>query len=173
MFAVYKATGVKSEEAYYGYATVVKDDSEILARFVETAKNNSSLESPKGSAKLFQLNDEDAELIRIEIVDVTDDEITAFTLRNDLRSQYSDSITAPTFMPWGIAQRAEKLDPERSKKWRHAAKCKDAKTAREAWRLGKWADAAVKALCSKFDKKSVVQDLDAMNPAAFELKYSL
>lgn len=172
MYAVYKVTGMIDSVVYFGYANLEKGKN-LTAHFLYSAKHICGIKTTCGATRMFELNDSDPEMIQVDLIDEFEDELEAWAARNSMRAMHTNSITGPTLMPWGITERAMEIMPEKIEEWKRATKIREAKTAREAWRLGKWADDAVKSLGNKFNKKSVIQDLDELNPAAFEMKYSL
>lgn len=166
MFTVYRASGNKSDEAYYGYC----QGEDPKASFLVGA-HRSELE--RADVRLFMANGENEDNITVEVLDGCIDEVEAWMRRNDYRASSIDSMTGPTYWPGNIAERASKEFPERVADWKVKMQQRDAKNAREAWALGMWTQEAVKALTKTHPRQQVVNDLDHLKPADFARKYSL
>ena len=166
MFTVYRASGNKSDEAYYGYC----QGEDPKASFLVGA-HRSELE--RADVRLFMANGKNEDNITVEVLAGCIDEVEAWMRRNDYRASSIDSMTGPTYWPGNIAERASKEFPERVADWKVKMQQRDAKNAREAWALGMWTQDAVKALTKTHPRQQVVNDLDHLKPADFARKYSL
>lgn len=166
MFTVYRASGTKTDDAYYGYCT--GEDPKSI--FLKGARRG---ELDRGDIRLFMMNGEDEDNIKIEVLDGCTDEIEAWMIRNDYRATCIDSITGPTHWPGNLAKRATDEYPERFDMWKTKIKQREAKTAREAWALGMWTQQSVKDLTTIYPRTQVVKDLDTLKPIEFSRKYSL
>lgn len=166
MFTVYRASGNKSGDAYYGYC----QGEDPKAAFMVGARRS---ELERADVRLFMANGEDEANIKVEVLDACNDEVEAWMSRNDFRATSIDSMTAPTYWPGNMAERAAKEFPERVADWKNKMQQRDAKNAREAWALGMWTQEAVKALTTTHPRQQVVKDLDTMKPVDFARKYSL
>jgi len=164
MFVVYRVSGTLSDQAYYGYTV---NENDIKSHWLLGAKRSED----RGDSALFKLNNCDADLISVQVLDVSEDEVEAWMLRNDYRSSELDSITGPTNWPSGMLERAEQQAPGRSDSWKLNMEMRNASTARQAMQLGKWTFQDIKALSEKYDKKQIVRDLDTLTPYLFQSKY--
>ena len=166
MFVVYRATGVKSDGAYYGYAEGENPEKDFIVQASRTDRT-------RATNIMFNQNDCDEDNIKVEILDVFIDEMDAWITRNDYRAHMVDSVTEPTHFPLGIAERAKKEQPEKFSAWKRSVEVKSAKNARQAWAMGAWTQEAAKELCNVWSRTVVVKDLDSLNPLAFSKKYNL
>jgi hypothetical protein len=167
MYAVYRASGRKSNLAYYGYASDVQSARES---FLGGAKRP---ELSRADVRLLAANDGDPDNIVVDIVDVAPDEITAWTLRNDLRASSVDSISGPTMFPGNIAERAAKDHPEKFADWKAKIKMRQCPTARDAYALGMWTPAQISDLAKKHSRTLVIESLDKMTPDQFAVEFFL
>jgi hypothetical protein len=168
MYTVYKAYGPEDDRVYYGYAQGTEED---IARNFTAGVNRT--DPDRAEKRMVDINGGDPADIKFEVVDVFADELDAWTMRNELRISDSQSLTGPTMFPGNILARAQKERPEQLEKWKAAMGMKEAKTAREAAQLGRWDQATVKALTTKFPRAEVVRDFDKLAPDAFASKYGL
>lgn len=166
MFTVYRAYGPKSNLSYYGYS----QSDDVKTAFLDGAHRP---DMDRADVRLYMANGEDDEVIKIEVIDAFDDEISAWMCRNDNRAVHPDSISGPTMFPCSIAERAMKDAPERIKQWKKAVDQWAAPTARAAWALGLWTAAQIKELTFSYPKKQIITDLDALNPQEFTFKYEM
>jgi hypothetical protein len=168
MYTVYKAYGPEDDRVYYGYA---QGDEQAIANNFTAGVNRT--DPDRAEKRLVDINGGDPDAIKFDVVDVFNDELDAWTMRNDLRISDAQSLTGPTMFPGNILARAQKERPEKLMAWKQTKEFSAAKTAREAWGLGMWSQEAVKALTQKFPRTEVIKDLDKMNPTQFASKYGL
>jgi hypothetical protein len=168
-FTVYRAFGPISPDSYYGYC----ESEDLTDTFLEGATRKDPLSTKRGDVRLIEANGGDVSVMETEVLEIFEDEVEAFLCRNDLRARNPDSITGPTMFPGGIAARAAKEHPERMGAIQILVDQRDAKTAREAYQLGRWTLDTIKSLGNKFDKKVIVTDLDKLSPKQFSAKYSI
>lgn len=168
-FSVYKATGLHTNLAYYGYVHL-EDPTEIKHAFCSQASNRQEIH--RGDIRLLTANKGDINSIEITIVEQFDNELDAWTKRNDLRVDHCDSITAPTPFPTGMAERCNQEKPETVNRWRERMAMRLAKTARQAYAMGMWSKDHIQGLAKIFKRDDVIKDLDKLTPDAFDQKYS-
>lgn len=172
MYIVYRVTGPHTSEAYYGYAEG-SEMSDAKRTFVGGASRADATSVTRGDRRLVDSNNGDITSLRYECLDVFEDEVEAFIMRNDLRVTSVDSITGPTMFPGNIAERALKEKPDSVTSWSAMAKMRSARTAREAYNLGRWKFDAIRELAKKFKPVDVKRDLDNLTPDMFAAKYSV
>lgn len=168
MYTVYKAYGPTDPQVYYGYAQGTEED---IARNFTAGVNRT--DPDRAEKRLVDINGGDPADIKFEVVDVFNDELDAWTMRNDLRITDAQSLTGPTMFPGNILARAQKERPEKLAEWKKARGMADARTAREAAQLGRWDQQTIKGLSAKFPRKELVQDFDKLSPDAFGSKYGI
>lgn len=163
MFVVYRAHGPHSDKSYYGYG----EGDDPREAFLKGAQRS---DQERADVRLLQANRGDVDAIKVDIIDVFDNELDAWMLRNEVRERSADTISGPTMFPGNVAQRAAKEYPDRVKQWMKSD-VRNAKTAREAYALGKYTRQQLEALTATHPKKRVVYDLDHLTPQEFEQKY--
>lgn len=169
MFIVYRAFGTHSTQSYYAYAKG-EEKEDALKTFLVGAHRTEE----RGDSLLFMLNNQDELSMDIEILDVFEDELDAYMLRNELRVIHSDSITGPTPWPGNMARRAENERPEELEAYRKRLKIRGAKSARQAYALGLWTKAVIDNLASwSTNKPQLKKDFDKLSPSEFSIKYSI
>lgn len=147
---VYRAS-VGTNKAYYGYC--IGDSQQDVEKTFWTGANRG--DTKRADVRLAQAGD-----VTIEIVDLCDDEETAWEQRNNLRLQNADSISAPTMWPFNNRQCANK------EKYLQRAKQMKQATARAAYQLGMWSYDDIKKL-----PHEAAADLDQLTPVQFNQKY--
>ena len=171
MYTVYKAYGPTDPQVYYGYAQGTEED---VARTWMAGVNRT--DPDRAEKRLVAINGGDPDDIKFEVVDVFADELDAWVMRNDLRIQDSQSLTGPTMFPPEVLKRAQKERPEKVEGWKKARGMKDARTAYEATKMGRWPADILKTLASKMNKKDhagLRKDFDNLAPDAFATKYGI
>ncbi len=167
MYVVYRISGPYTNSVYYGYTQA----EDIKAKFL----SNACIENPdykdRGDVRWLQSNDNDIDSIKVEMIDVFDEEVEAFIERNVHRVTDPDSITSSCNYPGTMFARAAQLHPEKMQEIKKIADINAAKTAREAWRLGKWGNDQIKSLTAYHKRDKIVSDLDVLTPNDFEKKY--
>lgn len=164
MFTVFKATGPFTTLAYYGYS----QNENVREGFLAGGTRS---ENERADVRLVQANNGDVDSITIEVIDVFEDEMDAFIVRNEQRALHSDSISGPTYFPGGIAERAAKEKPDSVEGWKRRMEMKGAKTARQAYALGMWTKEQIILLGNVFSRDEIVKALDKLSPVEFDLKY--
>lgn len=164
MFTVYRAFGPHSTLSYYGYS----QGENVLEAFIA---GGTRTETERADVRLINANNGDSTCIQIEVIDVFEDEMDAFIVRNEQRALHSDSISGPTYFPGGIAERAAKEKPESVEGWKRRMEMKGAKTARQAYALGMWTKDQIISLGKIFKREVIVKDLDKLTPVEFDQKY--
>ena len=165
MFTVYKVFGPHSPLAYYGYS----QSEDPLQSFIGSA--NSRKEPDRGDVRLLDINNGDVDSLQVEIIDVYDDEMDAFIIRNETRARETDSITGPTQFPGNIARRVEKERPEQLTECQRLMKMKNARSARRAYALGMWTIEQIKRVVYNVGRDEIRIALDVLSPVDFDLKY--
>lgn len=171
MYTVYKAYGRNDPQVYYGYAQGTEED---VARTWMAGVNRT--DPDRAEKKLVALNGGDPDEIKFEVVDVFADELDAWVMRNDLRLQDSQSITGPTMFPPEVLNRAKKERPEKVEGWKKAMGMKDARTAFEAGKMGRWPSDILQMIAANLPKsehRQLRNDFDRMAPDAFAAKYNV
>jgi len=161
MFILYSATG-KNGFTYYGYTK----ESDFIADFRKHAIKKT--EKSRASSILWDLNGADLKNFSLEIIEIFETEFEAWQARNDVRANESDSVSGPCLLPWVFASEVEN---EKVSHWKKAIEMSTAKTAREAFSLGKWSKDQIYSLVNKFQKSEIVRDLDKLCPIQFSFKY--
>ena len=161
MFVLYSATG-KNGFSYYGYTK----EEDFISDFRKHAIKKS--EKSRASSILWEANGCDLKNFSFEIIEVFETEFEAWQARNDVRANESDSIVGPSLLPAVFVKDA---DNERLNVWKKTIELHTAKTAREAFSLGKWTKDQVYSLVEKFQKSEIVRDLDKLSPMQFSFKY--
>lgn len=164
MYIVFKAFGPHSHSAYYGYT----QNENPLEGFLSGATRPYPT---RKDVQLLQENHGDTSVIQIEMIDVCEDEMEAWIIRNEQRIVNSDTISGPTMFPGGIAERAMKERPETFEKWKKQTELSSCKTARDAYKLGKWTKDEIVSLGKQFGKQVIVKALDKLSPVDFDSKY--
>lgn len=164
MFTVYRAFGPHSTLSYYGYS----QGENVLEAFIA---GGTRTETERADVRLINANNGDSTCIQIEVIDVFEDEMDAFIVRNEQRALHSDSISGPTYFPGGIAERAAREKPESIEGWKKRMEMKGAKTARQAYALGMWTKEQIITLGKVFSRSEIVNALDKLTPVEFDLKY--
>lgn len=160
-FYVYKATGAHTPYVYYGYSQV----ADVAKVFFGAGDE----EVGRGSSQLIRANKWDKESIKVEMIDIFDNQYEAWVARNDLRAQDSKSIVGPSHLPTAYMSHAVKTIPEKVKQWK--VNVADLKTARDAFSAGRWAKDVIQNLAKKFKREQVINDLDTLSPEEFAGKY--
>lgn len=168
MFSVYRVTGSHTNLAYYGYVHH-EDPTTIKNAFLDQAKMRQ--DNDRGDIKLVNANNGDTESLTVTIIDQFDNELDAWTCRNEQRVFECDSITAPTPFPTGMADRCKQDKPETVARWRERMMMRTAKTARQAYAMGMWTKQHIHDLAKVFKRDDVIKDLDRLSPDDFDLKY--
>lgn len=163
IFYVYKATGEHTPYVYYGYSK----DENVQHAFAKQGDD----EVGRGSAQMIRANKWDQASIKVQIVDMFDNQYEAWVARNDLRADDPKSIVKPSHLPTSFLQHALEVTPEKVKTWK--VDYIQAKTARDAYSQGRWPNHLISSLAAKFKKSDIVRDLDGMTPRDFELKYAI
>lgn len=114
-FVVYKVSSPHTDRVYYGYATGASME-DVKKGFLTGGSRTDAAE--RGDGKMLQAAKEDVATLKFELIDVTPDEIEAFTARNDNRAQDSASITGPTQFPGNVYKRALEMHPDRVQSWK-------------------------------------------------------
>ena len=114
-YVVYKVSSPHTDRVYYGYATGASME-DVKKGFLIGGQRTDALD--RGDGKMLQAAKEDIDTLEFEIIDVSPDEIEAFTARNDNRAQDSASITGPTHFPGNVYKRALEAHPERAALWK-------------------------------------------------------
>lgn len=170
-YVVYKVSSPHTDRVYYGYATgATKED---IKRGFLTGGTRTDAEQ-RGDGKMLQAAKEDIETLKFEIIDVSADEIEAFTVRNDNRAQDSASITGPTQFPGNVYKRALQAHPERATLWKvqkslatmHVRDAINEPASGLTFAMIKQAVAANPAI-----KTEMTKDMDALPFPAFMAKY--
>lgn len=170
-YVVYKVSSPHTDRVYYGYATgATKDD--IKKGFLIGGTRTDA--EQRGDGKMLQAAKEDLETLKFDIIDVTSDEIEAFTVRNDNRAQDSASITGPTQFPGNVYKRALQAHPERAKLWK-VQKSLSSMSVRDAMNepaSGLTYDMVKQLVAANPSiKPALVKDMDAMMFHDFMKKY--
>lgn len=164
MFTVFKAFGPYSNLSYYGYT----QNENVLEGFLAGGTRS---EVERADVRLIEANLGHSNLIEVEVIDVFEDEMDAWIVRNEQRALHSDSISGPTYFPGGIAERAAKEKPESVEGWKKRMEMKGAKTARQAYALGMWTKEQITTLGKVFSRSEIVNALDKLTPVEFDQKY--
>jgi hypothetical protein len=170
-YVVFQVTSPKTDKVYYGY-TIGRD---VRKAFLAGAERSN--EPDRGDVRMMMAAGDDIEGLRFKLLDVFDDELTAFMARNDARAGDGQSITGPTNFPTAVFQRAKALDPERVRKWKITGDINSA-TAREAMgdefkSVAAYTFADLKQLTTQHPeiKKQLTADLDKLSYPQFKTKY--
>lgn len=161
MFFLYRAQG-KNGISYYGYCNTENLAFEFRRHAIKTT------EKFRCSNILWKQNGETLDSFSFELIETFECEFDAWAARNDMRASSGDSISRPTFLP-GIF--ARKTSNEKLFAWKKSIDISSAKTAREAWALGKWTKDQILSLLNSHKKNTIVFDLDKLCPASFQEKY--
>lgn len=173
MFILFKAYGKFNPTVYYGYKRDGEDIKKVIGQTLKTNHSKAAITlENRADYRLVEIHG-GLDNIMIEEIDIFDTEEEAWCARNDLRVDDVDSITGPTPFPINLANRVEKKQPGLMAKWKKAHTLTKAKTAREAFRLGKWSNDQIKGLRANHSRKEIVKDLDGSSPNEFALKYSI
>lgn len=162
MWSVFKAIGNQTDYVYIGYTS----EDDVKKAFLTGALRP---DLTRNDVRWLLENDNDTN-IKVDIVDVFKDEYDAWSNRNDLRSTDIDSFSNPTLWPIHCHRKAETTNPQNLEKWKKNSAMINAKTAREAYRLGAFTKDQLKSI--KRDKEIIV-DLDKLTPKQFCDKYDL
>jgi hypothetical protein len=114
-YIVYKVSSPHTDRVYYGYATGASMEDAKKGFLTGGTRTDAD---QRGDGKMLQAAKEDVHTLKFELVDVSPDEVEAFTSRNDNRAQDSTSITGPTQFPGNVYKRAMEKHPERAKLWK-------------------------------------------------------
>lgn len=171
MFYVYKVSVDGYPTSYYGYCDSSNHPKKTFlvgaTRDDEDRADNRWFQDAAGG---------DEELLKIDIIDLVDDEYEAFTARNDLRASNPDSATPPHHFPPHLHRRAKEQDPDRAKKWNSSVEFSTMRSqgrkAREFYQKGYWTQQQIMALATHFNRADVLRDLDYLTADQFQQKYS-
>lgn len=170
-FIVYKVSSPHTDRVYYGYGQG-QSMEDIKKLFLAGARRGDAPD--RGDGKMLLAAKEDIESLKFEMVDVSPDEIEAFTVRNDNRASDSASITGPTAFPGNVYKRALQLHPDRVKSWK-IQRDLNSMTAREAMSVeqSQLKFPMVKKLVQDQPDlhNQVKTDLDGLTYPAFMAKY--
>ena len=171
MYILYKAYGKFSPVVYYGYKKDGEDIKSSIEHSLNTNHNTAAIKlQDRADYKLVELNGGINNII-IEEIDIFDTEDEAWYARNSIRADDVYSITGPTPFPINLANRIEKTNPGTTKEWSKRWKITKAKTAREAYRMGKWTKEEIFSLKGKHKRDIVMRDLETISPNDFAEKY--
>ncbi len=172
---VYKVSSPRTDQVYYGYAqgSSLEDCKRVF--LIGAQRNNAP---DRGDGKMLLAAKEDVDSLKFELIDVSADEIEAFTARNDNRASDVASITGPTQFPGNVYKRALELHPDRVAKWKMDTQL-NKMTARESMSAegqaagSKLSFAQVKELVAQRPdiKAELTKDLDALMYPQFIAKY--
>lgn len=168
MYAVYKVTGQFTNSTYYGYKENCDSSEDAKQGFLTGATRKEQ----RGDVMFIEQNDGNNEDITVTIVDVVDDEFEAMCSRNEFRASDIESVTGPTFWPFGT-HRVDQDKPGASARWKRAIQLREATTARQAWKLGAFAGADMKKLRDNYNRNDIVRDLDKLTPKQFSETYCI
>lgn len=162
MFTLFSASA-KNGMVYFGYT----NEDCVEHEFLKHAKKSTPGEN-RGTSTIWKQNGENIKNFEFEIIDFFETEFDAWQARNDIRSTSAESISGPTLLPLTFLSNTEIKKVEN---WKKSIQFKKCKTARNAFALGKWTKEEMNNLLTKFHKKTIIMDLDRMNPTQFEMKY--
>jgi hypothetical protein len=168
MFSIYRISGPESKATYIGYVT--GDGTNALKAFLTGATRP---DNDRNDVLFLAEHDNDKASLYALVIATEENEWEALLKRNEERAADPHSFSGPTMWPAGAYERAMNEDPTRMDGAKSLWNMRQLPTARDAYNAGMWSYAQIVGITTLCGRKPVLDDLEALTPTAFMVKYEL